>query len=133
MTSFNFFQKDPDFKKLVSKFFYECSIDALYPGNLNPKTRMYGCNIQNSWGNILTKKDLVGRHHHLGSDWASILYFSDAVLCTEFNKFKAQRGLIISLPSYVYHWVEPTESDKKRISLAWNWTFEKPWGKESYK
>jgi len=133
MTSFNFFQKDPDFKKLVSKFFYECSLDALYPGNLNPKTGMYGCNVQNSWGNILTKKDFVQKHHHLGSDWASILYFNDAVLCTEFNKFKAQRGLIISLPSYVYHWVEPTESDKKRISLIWNWTFEKPWGKESYK
>ena len=139
MTAFNFFNSDPDFKLFLESMFFRWSQDSLFYENMNKKTRMYKCNIVNSWGSILTKKDFVRRHDHLGTDFASVLYFGDSQLNIDSDnkqanyarQFTAQRGMIITIPSYVQHWVDPVKGSGKRVTLAWNWSFDKPWG-ESY-
>ena len=47
------------------------------------------------------------------------------------RQLNAQRGMIITFPSYVQHWVDPVNIPGKRVTLAWNWSFDKPWG-DSY-
>ena len=139
MTAFNFFNSDPDFKLFLESMFFRWSQDSLFYENMNKKTRMYKCNIVNSWGSILTKKDFVRRHDHLGTDFASVLYFGDSIINIDSTdksanykrQLSAQRGIVITFPSYVQHWVDPVNIPGKRVTLAWNWSFDKPWG-ESY-
>lgn len=128
MTHWNFFSRDEDFKNLLDQFLKIARRSNIWLEYFNREKNLYFFNISNAWGNILNKNESVTRHHHLGTDYASVLYFDDrSVLCTDAGNFKSQRGLVITMPSYLHHWVEKLTEDTQRYTLAWNWTFAKNW------
>jgi|TARA_A100001391_G_scaffold74045_2_gene47884 hypothetical protein len=127
MTHWDTFKKDDTFKKMISKFFHTCSYYGLFQG-AKSKDNLFHFFINNAWGNILKKEEKVVRHHHLGVDYASVLYFDDySPLCTDAGKIETKRGLVVTIPSYLYHWVEPLDKDIERCTIAWNWSFTKKW------
>ena len=115
------------FKKLISEFFNKCSYYDIFHGSKS-KDGLFHFLINNAWGNILKKGEKVNRHHHLGVDYASVLYFDNhSPLYTDAGKIKTERGLIVTIPSFLFHWVEPLDKDIERYTIAWNWSFTKKW------
>ena len=127
MTHWDTFKHDDDFKKLISEFFNKCSYYDIFHG-AKSKDGLFHFLINNAWGNILKKGEKVNTHHHLGVDYASVLYFDNhAPLYTDAGKIKTERGLIVTIPSFLFHWVEPLDKDIERYTIAWNWSFTKKW------
>tara|TARA_R100000664_G_scaffold2113_3_gene5427 strand:- start:2411 stop:2986 length:576 start_codon:yes stop_codon:yes gene_type:complete len=127
MTHWDAFKHDDDFKELISEFFNKCSYYDIFHG-AKSKDGLFHFLINNAWGNILKKGEKVNRHHHLGVDYASVLYFDNhAPLYTDAGKIKTERGLIVTIPSFLFHWVEPLDKDIERYTIAWNWSFTKKW------
>ena len=127
MTHWDTFKPDDDFKKLISEFFNKCSYYDIFHGSKS-KDGLFHFFINNAWGNILKKGEKVNRHHHLGVDYASVLYFDNhSPLYTDAGKIKTERGLIVTIPSYLFHWIEPLDKDIERYVIAWNWSFTKKW------
>ena len=127
MTHWDAFKHDDDFKELISEFFNKCSYYDIFHGSKS-KDGLFHFLINNAWGNILKKGEKVNRHHHLGVDYASVLYFDNhSPLYTDAGKIKTERGLIVTIPSFLFHWVEPLDKDIERYTIAWNWSFTKKW------
>jgi len=127
MTHWDAFKQDDDFKKLISQFFKKCSYYDIFHGSKS-KDGLFHFFINNAWGNILKKGEKVNRHHHLGVDYASVLYFDNySPLYTDAGKIETERGLIVTIPSFLFHWVEPLDKDIERYTIAWNWSFTKKW------
>ena len=127
MTHWDAFKHDDDFKELISEFFNKCSYYDIFHG-AKSKDGLFHFLINNAWGNILKKGEKVNRHHHLGVDDASVLYFDNySPLYTDAGKIKTERGLIVTIPSFLFHWVEPLDKDIERYTIAWNWSFTKKW------
>ena len=127
MTHWAAFKHDDDFKELISEFFNKCSYYDIFHG-AKSKDGLFHFLINNAWGNILKKGEKVNRHHHLGVDYASVLYFDNhSPLYTDAGKIKTERGLIVTIPSFLFHWVEPLDKDIERYTIAWNWSFTKKW------
>ena len=127
MTHWDAFKHDDDFKELISEFFNKCSYYDIFHGSKS-KDGLFHFFINNAWGNILKKGEKVNRHHHLGVDYASVLYFDNhSPLYTDAGKIKTERGLIVTIPSFLFHWVEPLDKDIERYTIAWNWSFTKKW------
>ena len=127
MTHWDAFKHDDDFKELISEFFNKCSYYDIFHG-AKSKDGLFHFLINNAWGNILKKGEKVDRHHHLGVDYASVLYFDNhSPLYTDAGKIKTERGLIVTIPSFLFHWVEPLDKDIERYTIAWNWSFTKKW------
>ena len=127
MTHWDYFKRDEDFKELVSLYYKICGRYGLWQEKQD-NNNIYHFTVLNAWGNILIKNDKVIRHHHLGTDYSSVLYFDNkAPLCTDAGKIETTRGLIITIPTYLFHWVEKIDKDVERYTLAWNWTFTKAW------
>ena len=127
MTHWDAFKHDDDFKELISEFFNKCSYYDIFHGSKS-KDGLFHFLINNAWGNILKKGEKVNRHHHLGVDYASVLYFDNhSPLYTDAGKIKTERGLIVTIPSYLFHWIEPLDKDIERYVIAWNWSFTKKW------
>ena len=132
MTHWDQFKKDEDFKKLLHHYLVLCGEANLYPEQYDKVNDKYHFIVQNAWGNLMKKGDYVLKHHHLGSDFASVLYFDNhAPLTTAAGDFPTERGLIITLPSYCHHSVNKITKDIKRCTLAWNWSFVKSWDKKN--
>jgi hypothetical protein len=128
MTHWDYFKKNNYFKKLLKALYTSFHEEGYWLPYFNKRKNRFETVITNAWGNCLTKDDKVLRHHHLGADFASVLYFDDyAPLCTDAGEFKTKRGLILTLPSYMFHWVNPIDKDITRYTLAWNWSFNKEW------
>ena len=128
MTHWDHFKTDEDFKKLLLHYFNLCGDAGLYADVLDKKERKYHFLVQNCWGTVMKKGDFVFNHHHLGTDYSTVLYFdSHAPLCTDVGLLPTKRGLIISLPSYCFHSVKKITKDINRCTLAWNWSFTKGW------
>ena len=104
----------------------------MYPEHYDKVNDTYHFLVQNAWGTLMKKNDRVKSHHHLGTDFASVLYFdSHASLNTDAGNFPTERGLIITLPSYCFHSVAKITKDITRCTLAWNWSFAKSWDKKN--
>ncbi len=128
MTHWDFFVRDEHFKKVLSYYFKCLYREGYWLSFFDKQKDRYNTTVMNAWGNCLTKEDHVIRHHHLGSDYASVLYFDDhAPLCTDAGEFKTKRGMVITIPSYLFHWVNPLNKNITRYTLAWNWSFTKEW------
>jgi hypothetical protein len=128
MTGWKTFLQDKDFKKLLFIYFDMCSIDKIMEQYKSKKDGLFHLNVVAAWGNILKKEDKVIRHKHLGVSWSSVLYFDDyANLKTDAGNIETKRGLVVTLPSYLNHWVEPIQKDVERCSLVWNWSFIPDW------
>jgi len=128
MTPWDFFKSDEDFQTLLSNYFFICGKGGIYAKDYDGKTGHYRILVQNAWGNLMKKGDFVFNHHHLGSEFSSVLYFdSHASLDTDVGEFPTKRGLIITLPSYCYHSVKTITKDIQRYTLPWNWSFKKTW------
>tara|TARA_R100000656_G_scaffold88853_1_gene64514 strand:- start:1777 stop:2394 length:618 start_codon:yes stop_codon:yes gene_type:complete len=132
MTHWDQFKQDEDFKKLLHRYLVLCGEANLYPEHYDKVNDTYHFLVQNAWGTLMKKNDRVKSHHHLGTDFASVLYFdSHASLNTDAGNFPTERGLIITLPSYCFHSVAKITKDITRCTLAWNWSFAKSWDKKN--
>ena len=128
MTGWKTFLKDKDFDKLLAIYLDRCSIDEIMEQHKSKKDGFFNFRVIEAWGNILKKQDKVIRHKHLGVSWSSVLYFDDyANLKTDAGDIETKRGLVVTLPSYLDHWVEPIQEDVERCSLVWNWSFIPDW------
>ena len=77
--------------------------------------------ITSAWGNILHKGDYVKDHEHGSCQYSTCLYFSKGEpFRTEIGDFEIEEGLLLSVPGYLKHWVNPVK-EKERITLVWNW------------
>ena len=128
MTHWDLFKQDNDFKNLLQEYMTLCGEAGIYSTHYDKVANKYHFLVQNAWGTLMKKNDWVKSHHHLGTDFASVLYFdSHAPLNTDAGNFPTRRGLIITIPSYCFHSVAKITKDITRCSLAWNWTFTKSW------
>lgn len=121
MTDYSFFVEHPSFKKLGQWFYGKVYEHQLVDKQYLQEDRFHA-QIRDAWGSVFNKGDSVKRHDHLGSKYASALYFDNyANLQTEVGEFQTERGLIITIPSHLKHWVDPLSNEVNRINLVWNW------------
>ena len=87
--------------------------------------------LYEAWGNILNKNDYVEEHNHFDSiltnrfvDTSGILYLTNhgpGTFFKDFNKIiKPQVGKIVVFDSKYLHSVKKCDTDKPRITLAFN-------------
>ena len=100
-------------------------------------------NFQNCWVNVNQRGDYNVAHKHAGATLSVVFWISTPENCGEiiFNhpsdfsfipeiyddlrptwKYKPKQGSMLIFPSYLLHFVEPSETDDKRISIAFNYS-----------
>lgn len=125
MTNWKFFLEDENFKKFINNQFYH--IVNAYITFFGHGPKGFILNLNDAWGNILKKGEEVKPHDHLGTAWTTVMYFNKGTpLYTTFGKFEIKRGLILTMPGFVHHWV-PKIEEEERLSLVWNWQTDPVW------
>ena len=106
----------------------------------------------NGWMNINPQGAFNAPHTHPGAQWSGVYYVSQPIVedgnsgMIEFldprtdlpnwrilkadsfrpkRKIRPKAGEIVLFPSYLMHWVYPNETDKERVTVAFNATFKK--------
>ena len=91
--------------------------------------------LANYWGNVYEKNMSTNAHDHIGADVSSVLYVSvpegsgsivfkprpdpsDPGFLSK--EFPPKEGTFYMFPSYLEHYVTRNQSDKKRISISFN-------------
>jgi hypothetical protein len=125
MTDWFLFSKDPEFNSFIQNVFFPNTakhVNVLIPIDSS------GIIIKEAWGNILDTGNFVERHNHVDTEYTTVIYFdSIAPLHTEIGVFDTYRGMVLTLESFIDHWVEPVPS--KRTSLIFNWSPKGEWTK----
>lgn len=87
--------------------------------------------IMNAWGNEIKKGDFVANHIH--TSWHGIFYLTEGnpLVLPELNiKVHPKPGNYYFFPPMIYHYVDPSESNKNRYNLIYNIVEDTNWSKE---
>jgi hypothetical protein len=119
MSLFDSFIDDKKFNDFINREFLR---EMLYITGIHPEAfDNFQLVIHNAWGNILNKNDYVKAHEHGACQYSTCLYFSKGEsFKTEIGDFEIEEGLLLTVPGYLAHWVNPIK-EKERISMVWNW------------
>jgi len=114
MTSFKFFNNRDSFKLLIKKL-------KPFINKLTNQT----IEVTDSWGNILNKGDFVHEHDHIPNYISGIVYLTEGegTYFSEHDLYvKAEVGKFVLFDSVLKHKVNKSDINKKRYSLAFNFT-----------
>jgi hypothetical protein len=125
MTDWNSFVEDKIFKKHI--FLYLEQIKKENPLNIQD---WKGIEIVSAWGNKLKANESVVKHDHRGgSDFSSVIYFSDTSIVIENFQINVKRGDIVTFDSTLQHWTNAETKDRYSLAMNWKLILEKEWNK----
>jgi len=114
MTSFNFFNNDDEFKKIITKLVQYIDLKI-------PLASYY---LQNSWGFCTQTNEKTKFHNHDSQMFSGVLYLNDHDLNLQFKEIdqmvKPEKGKFVLFSSFLEHGTNKSSTIEKRYGISFD-------------
>ena len=121
MTSWDYFNNDEEFFKIISQLIY--CIDSQI--NLSPYK------LVESWGLELKKNQYTAFHDHQSRYWSGVIYLNssqqDLIFPEIKEKIKPEPGAFGMFSAFLQHGCELNKEDTSKYAMSFNMSEDKPW------
>jgi len=116
MTSYNYFNEDEDFSKILSQFIKY----------IDERIKLNSYLLQDSWGYCVRTGNKTGFHNHAPAIWSGALYLNDHPQTLDFpaikRKVKPEKGKFILFSSFLHHGCKKHRHKDTKWGMSFNFS-----------